>query len=136
MKKSTFIVLVFCLLSSPCFAQQEIQGNFSIDNTMWQVQPPIQVRTMFGEYYYADRIGFCEGIIYGGITLVENWYVWSRFEVASHTDLFLICIFTITSAGIRYNGFLSSFLGFGFANSTGGAGLYSFRKISDNFEPN
>lgn len=127
MKKALLIIFMTITFSTPCLAQIETNGFYSIDNTLWKIFP------------YNSYFGFSDGIVYVCDEDLESCTPISNSIYINLPFLSLIYI-PITE---EYPGFIMGFLSPLLGN--GKAVVYNYRlmyslsaklfKASDNWTP-
>jgi hypothetical protein len=76
MKKLVLAMLMVVMLATPCMAEVEPEGLFSIDHTEWSISPPM-LGGLGSTPVWIDSIGCSAGIIYGHIQ--SSAPIYSRF---------------------------------------------------------
>jgi len=89
MKKTILVMLMVLMISTPCLAEVEPDGLFSIEKTLWESD----------RSYY----GFYQGTVYR-CNYDMGAFLCSEMDNSFYIDLFLVSIFTGTfnSSGILF----------------------------------
>jgi len=93
MKKAFLLVLMAVMISTPCLAEVETAGLFSLDGTLWGVRA-IECHKDTREFpsYYVDNestVGFYQGNIYGYFFTKRGFF---QTQERSYYDLFFTSI--------------------------------------------
>ena len=107
MKKTILLVLIVLMVSTPCLAEVEPDGMFTVDNTVWSLYFPIPIVSygFFEEKVYWVTYLFVAGeFIAKEATsgLYSNFFFFSTFQIKEETYSDYGILFPFLGVGILF----------------------------------